>query len=184
MSKERRRYPRAAVEFNLTVETPGGPWQGKTMNLSPVGVKVAPLRQPLLLPAGTSVQIRFPTHDRANPFSLAASVVRADDNGIAFSFDNVGAQEFKRIKSLVDTDMQREWQELLQKIEAQHAPVASVVTPGADNSELDRWQALLARLGYDSLQLPSDGTLTRQWRDFLTRLETQAGDKATKQPTR
>jgi hypothetical protein len=172
------------VEFNLTVETPGGPWHGKTMNLSPVGVKVAPLRQPLLLPTGTSVQIRFPTHDRANPFSLAASVVRADNDGIAFSFDNVGAHEFKRIKSLVDTDMQREWQELLQKIEEQHAPVPSVVTPGADNSELDRWQALLARLGYDSLQLPSDGTLTRQWRDFLTRLETQADEKATKQPRR
>ena len=182
MSKERRRYPRAAVELNLTVETPGGPWHGKTLNLSPVGVKVAPLRQPLLLPTGTSVQIRFPTLDRANPFSLAASVVRADADGIAFSFDKVGAQEFKRIKSLVDSDMQREWQELLQQIEARHAPV--VVSPGGDRSELDRWQALLARLGYDSVQLPSDGTLTRQWRDFLTRLETQAGEKTTKQPPR
>ncbi len=184
MSKERRRYPRAAVEFNLTVETPGGPWHGKTMNLSPVGVKVAPLRQPLLLPTGTSVQIRFPTHDRANPFSLAASVVRADSDGIAFSFDKVGAQEFKRIKSLVDSNLQREWQELLQQIEAQHSPVASVVSPGGDRSELDRWQTLLDRLGYDSVQLPSDGTLTRQWRDFLTRLEAQAGDKATKKPSR
>ncbi len=183
MSKERRRYPRAAVEFNLTVETPGGSWQGKTMNLSPVGVKVAPLRQPLLLPAGTSVQIRFPTHDRGNPFSLPASVVRADPDGIAFKFGDVGAQEFKRIKSLVDSNLQQEWADLLQQLEAQ-SPPATVRRLGGDPSELERWQALLARLGYDSLQLPSDGTLTRQWRDFLTRLETQAGDKATKQPTR
>ena len=184
MSKERRRYPRAAVEFNLTIETPGGPWHGKTMNLSPVGVKVAPLRQPLLLSPGTSVQIRFPTHDRTNPFSLAASVVRADSDGIAFSFDNVGANEFKRIKSLVDPDMQREWQELLQKIEEQHAPVASEAGPGDGPTELDRWRALLDRLGFDSVQLPSDGTLTRQWREFLTRLETQGGDKSTKPASR
>lgn len=183
MSKERRRYPRAAVEFNLTIETPGGPWHGKTMNLSPVGVKVAPLTQPLLLPTGTSVQIQFPTPDRGNPFSLAASVVRADPDGIAFSFDNVGAQEFKRIKSLVDSSLQKEWQELLQQIEAE-APAASVVSRGGDRSELRRWQALLDRLGFDSVQLPSDGTLTRQWRDFLNRLESQAGNKPTKQPSR
>jgi len=184
VSKERRRYPRAAVELNLTVETPGGPWHGKTLNLSPVGVKVAPLRQPLLLPLGTGVQIRFPTHDRSNPFSLPASVVRADPDGIAFQFGDVGAQEFKRIKSLVDSNLQQEWQELLQQLEAQQSPVASAVNQGGDRSELDRWQALLDRLGFDSIQLPNDGTLTRQWRDFLNRLEAQASDKPTKQPLR
>ena len=154
------------------------------MNLSPVGVKVAPLRHPLLLPPGASVQIRFPTHDRANPFSLPATVVRADPDGIAFRFGDVGAQEFKRIKSLVDSNLQREWQDLLQQIEAQHSPAASVVSRGGDSSELERWQVLLDRLGFDSVQLPADGTLTRQWRDFLNRLETQAGDKPTKQPPR
>ena len=184
MSKERRRYPRAAVEFNLTVETPGGPWHGKTLNLSPVGVKVAPLRQPLLIPPGTSVQIRFPTLGRANPFSLPATVQRADPDGIAFRFSEIGAQEFRRLKGFVDSDLQREWQELLQQIEAQHSPVASVVSQGGDRSELDRWQVLLDRLGFDCVQLPADGTLTRQWRDFLNRLETQAGDKPTKQPPR
>jgi hypothetical protein len=184
MIKERRKYPRAGIEFNITVETPAGPWQGKAMNLSPVGVKVAPLRNPLLLPLGTSVQIRFPTHDVGNPFSLPASVVRADPDGIAFSFDNVGAQEFRRLKSLVDSDLQREWQELLQQIEAQNSPVVSPGSRGGDSSELDRWQALLDRLGFDSVQLPSDGTLTRQWRDFLDRLEAQASDKPTKQPPR
>ncbi|MBI3031661.1 MAG: PilZ domain-containing protein [Candidatus Rokubacteria bacterium] len=185
MTKERRRYPRAAVEFNITVETPAGPWQGRTMNLSPVGIKVAPLRHPLLLPVGTSVQIRFPTHDREHPFSLQADVVRADSDGIAFRFGSVGAQEFKRLKSLVDSNLQREWQELLQQIEARHAPAAGASSlVDSDRSELDRWQALLDRLGFDSLQLPSDGVLTGQWRDFLKRLEAQADEKPTKQSPR
>jgi len=185
MSKEKRRYPRAAVEFNLTVETPDGPWQGRTMNLSPVGTKIAPLRDPLRLPPGTGVQIRFPTHNGEHPFSLPASVVRTDPDGIAFSFGNVGAQEFKRLKSLVDSNLQREWQELLQQIEVRQSPAASGGRPGGgDRSELERWRALLDRLGFDSVQLPSDGTLTRQWRDFLDRLETQTGDKPAKQPPR
>ena len=183
MVKERRRYPRAGVEFNITVETPGGPWQGRTMNLSPVGIKIAPLRHPLLLPVGTSVQIRFPTDDREPPFSLPATVHRADPDGIAFSFGNVGAQEFKRLKSLVDSNLQQEWQELLQQIEAQ-SPAATVRSLGGDRSELERWQALLDRLGFDSLQLPSEGVLTGQWRDFLKRLEAEGAEKERRQPPR
>jgi len=180
MVKERRRYPRAGIEFNITVETPGGPWQGRTMNLSPVGIKIAPVRHPLLIPVGTGVQVRFPTHDREHPFSLRATVHRTDADGIAFRFDNVGAQEFKRLKSLVDSNLQQEWQELLRQIEAQ-SPAATVRSLGGDRSELDRWQALLDRLGFDSLQLPSDGVLSGQWRDFLKRLEAQADEKPTKQ---
>ena len=183
MGNERRRYPRAPVEFNIAVDTPAGPWNGKTLNLSPVGIKIAPLRQPLLLPLGTSVQIRFPTLGRANPFSLPATVQRADPDGVAFKFGELGAQEFRRLKGFVDSNLQQEWQEVLEQIEAQ-SPPASAVAQSRDRTELERWQALLDRLGFDSVQLPSDGTLTRQWRDFLNRLETQAGDKSTKQASR
>ena len=185
MTKERRQYPRAGIEFNIAVETTGAPWVGRTMNLSPVGIKVAPIRQPLLLPQGTNVQIRFPTLDREPGFSLPATVQRADPDGIAFSFGNLEAPQFKRLKSLVDSDMQREWQELLQQIEGWHSPAASGGSPGdGDRSELDRWQALLNRLGFDSLQLPSDGMLTGQWRDFLNRLEAEAAEKTRKQQPR
>ncbi len=185
MAKERRQYPRAGVEFNITVDTPGRPWQGRTMNLSPVGIKVAPLRNPLLLPLGTSVQIRFPPRDRELPFSLPATVQRVDPDGIAFGFGNLAAQEFKRLKSLVDSDLQREWQELLQEIEGQHAPAAAGGRSGDnDPSELDRWQALLNRLGFDNLQLPTEGVLTGQWRDFLNRLEAERAEKARKQEPR
>jgi hypothetical protein len=153
------------------------------MNLSPVGTKIAPLRDPLRLPPGTGVQIRFPTHNGEHPFSLPASVVRTDPDGIAFSFGNVGAQEFKRLKSLVDSNLQQEWQELLRQIEAQ-SPAATVRSLGGDRSELERWQALLDRLGFDSLQLPSEGVLTGQWRDFLKRLEAEGAEKERKQPPR
>ena len=185
MAKERRQYPRAGIEFNITVETPSAPWVGRTMNLSPVGIKVAPIRQPLLLPPGTNVQIRFPTRDREPPFSLAATVRRADPDGIAFSFGNLEAQQFKRLKSLVDSDLQREWQELLQQIEGRHSPAAAGGrSGGSDESELARWEALLMRLGFDSLQLPTDGVLSGQWRDFLNRLEAEGAEKARKQPPR
>lgn len=185
MVKERRQYPRAGIQFNITVETPGGQWQGRTMNLSPVGIKVAPLRHPLLLPLGTSVQIRFPTRDRETSFSLPASVQRADPDGIAFRFGNLGVQEFRRLKSLVDSNLQREWQELLQQIEGRPSPAAmGGQAGGSDESELARWEALLTRLGFDSLELPSDGTLTRQWRDFLNRLEAERAEKARKQQPR
>lgn len=183
MVKDRRQYPRAGIQFNITVETPGGPWQGRTMNLSPVGIKVAPLRHPLLLPLGTGVQVRFPTGDRELPFSLPATVQRADPDGIAFSFGNLAAHEFKRLKSLVDSNLQREWQELLEQIEGRHAPAAAGARSRASDSELDRWQALLNRLGFDSLQLPSDSTLSGQWREFLKRLEAEGSgaDKVRKQ---
>jgi hypothetical protein len=151
------------------------------MNLSPVGIKIAPL--PVLLLLGTSVQIRFPTRDRELPLSLPATVHRTDPDGIAFSFGNVGAQEFKRLKSLVDSNLQQEWQELLQQIEAQ-SPAATVRSLGGDRSELERWQALLDRLGFDSLQLPSEGVLTGQWRDFLERLEAEGAEKERKRSPR
>jgi hypothetical protein len=137
----------------------------------------------VLLLLGTSVQIRFPTRDRELPLSLPATVHRTDPDGIAFSFGNVGAQEFERLKSLVDSNLQQEWQELLQQIEAQ-SPAATVRSLGGDRSELERWQALLDRLGFDSLQLPSEGVLTGQWRDFLERLEAEGAEKERKRSPR
>lgn len=42
-----------------------------------------------------------------------------------------------------------------------------------DVAELERLKALLHRRGLGSLQLPPDGTLARQWREFLRRLEAE-----------
>jgi len=44
-------------------------------------------------------------------------------------------------------------------------------TSGDDGSENAHWQALLKRLGFEALQLPGDGTLAGQWREFLMQLE-------------
>ena len=40
-----------------------------------------------------------------------------------------------------------------------------------DGSAHVRWQALLKRLGLETLQLPSDGTLAGQWKEFLEQFE-------------
>ena len=50
-------------------------------------------------------------------------------------------------------------------------PEESSETSGDDGSENAHWQALLKRLGFEALQLPSDGTLAGQWREFLKQLE-------------
>lgn len=44
-------------------------------------------------------------------------------------------------------------------------------TSGDDGSEHTRWHALLKRLGLETLQLPSDGTLAGQWKEFLEQFE-------------
>jgi len=44
-------------------------------------------------------------------------------------------------------------------------------TSGAGGSEHAHWQALLKRLGLETLQLPSDGTLAGQWKEFLEQFE-------------
>ena len=44
-------------------------------------------------------------------------------------------------------------------------------TSGEEGSEHAHWQAVLKRLGLETLQLPSDGTLAGQWKEFLEQFE-------------
>ena len=44
-------------------------------------------------------------------------------------------------------------------------------TSGDDRSKNAHWLALLKRLGLESLQLPSDGRLAGQWKEFLEQFE-------------
>lgn len=44
-------------------------------------------------------------------------------------------------------------------------------TSGDDSSKNAHWLALLKRLGLETLQLPSDGRLTGQWKEFLEQFE-------------
>lgn len=184
MGKDRRRHPRAEIQLEVTLGAAGREWPGKTVTLSPFGAKVAPLaNSPRLLP-GTKVELRLRPQDQ-DPLSVPATVSRLDHDGVALSFDSLGDPEFQQLKRLVDAAQKHEWQEVLTQLGVGPLPDASAGssrqsvmplegapgTTGAEGSETDRWQAVLSRLGMEGLQLPREGPLTPQWREFLRRLE-------------
>ncbi len=186
MGRDRRRYPRASIGLDVTVEATGRLWKGKTVDLSPYGAKVASPATSAKLPPGTSVQLRFPGRGHGARLSLTASVVRTDPDGMALSFGSLEDRQFQRLKDFVGSALLREWQELLQDIGAGQRlddravaptqpnlpPEEPPVTTGDHGSKKDRWQALLNQIGLD-VQLPSNGSLSRQWLEFLERLEDQ-----------
>ena len=103
MEKDRRRYPRAGVELEVSLETSGIRWQGKTVALSPYGAKVALPPHPVTLPPGRSVEARLALPGEDSPLSLMAQVLRVDPDGLALNFPNQGAPAFERLKDLVDS---------------------------------------------------------------------------------
>jgi len=103
MEKDRRRYPRAGVELEVSLETSGIRWQGKTVALSPYGAKVALPPHPVTLPPGRSVETRLALPGEDSPLSLMAQVLRVDPDGIALNFPNQGAPPFERLKDFVDS---------------------------------------------------------------------------------
>ena len=90
------------MELDATVEANGSVWEGKTLNLSPDGAKIASPARSVDLPRGTSVKIRFPLPDR-DPLSLIANVERMDPDGIALSFNGLGDQGFQRLIESVES---------------------------------------------------------------------------------
>ena len=103
MGKDRRRYPRVGLELDVSLETSGIRWQGKTVVLSPYGAKVALPPHPVTLPPGRSVEARLALPGGDSPLSLMAQVLRVDPDGIALNFLTQGAPACERIKDLVDS---------------------------------------------------------------------------------
>lgn len=199
MGRERRRYHRTTLGVDISLEVAGRQWQAKTINLSPYGAKVARLPNVGTLLDGTSVQLRLPAVGQEPPLCLTANVERTESDGIALSFPALGDQQLQRLKDLVDSLLLREWQELASQLVDAKTPekvgaaaASAVPTPKsaegerplaprepADDGEAERerWQALLHRLGFEHIQLPRDGTLARQWREFLKRHEVEPPEK-------
>jgi len=103
MRKDRRRYPRVGLELDVSLETSGIRWQGKTVVLSPYGAKVSLAPHPVTLPPGRSVEARLALPGEDSPLSLMAQVLRVDPDGIALNFLTQGAPACERIKDLVDS---------------------------------------------------------------------------------
>lgn len=106
MSRDRRRYPRVAVEMNLAFEAEGILREAKAVDLGPYGLKVVLPANSIAFPPGTRIELRLDIPN-GDPISLAASVVRTDSDGIALSFTNPGALPFARLKDLVDSLLQK-----------------------------------------------------------------------------
>lgn len=145
MAEDRRRYPRATVGVAVTLEAESTQWHAKTLNLSPYGVKVASVAQAHPLRPGSRAQLRVALPDQDAPLALPASVVRTDPDGVALQFESPGDSEFGRIKNLVDSLLQREWQEVLQEM-GTPAPTGPAPTafrsPSGDRAPVPRaWRA-------------------------------------------
>lgn len=103
MGQDRRRYARVGVALDFTVEVAGTQWRGKTLDLSPYGVKLALAANAVTLSPGTKVGLRLALPGGDSPLSLTARVVRADADGLALCFVNLGAFSFARLRTLVDS---------------------------------------------------------------------------------
>src|SRR5437867_12734442 len=98
-SAELRRYPRARASWRVAVEMPGGRTVNReTIDGGPHGVKV---KLDESVGAGSRVRLRFQPPVR-KPLDVASIVWRNDSDGPGFVFVNMPAEDFERLKSLVD----------------------------------------------------------------------------------
>lgn len=189
MAETRLRYPRLGVALDVTVEAGETQLRGRIVDLSPDAVKVRWPWEPARLQPGTDVRLRFALPDREFPFWVTASVARTSPESTILWFVDLEDQQFQRLKDLVDSLLQREWQQVLDEVvtltpsgEGQvkqeetsatsPEPVgeAARVTPEAEATSASS-QELLAQAGLSNLRLPSSGVLSRQWKEFLDGLE-------------
>ena len=150
--QDRRLYARAPVALDVTVEAPDRHWKGMTLKLSPYGAKVTSPASAVPLPAGTSVQVWLHAGDRTTPLRLLASVVHTDPDGLALSFDRLNAEQFQRLKHLVDSLLLREWQEPLNDDQS--------ITPAAE-SKKELWARVHNFIGLIDLRRITQGI--RRW---------------------
>jgi len=98
-SAELRRYPRVRAAWRVALEMPGGKTLTReTIDVGPYGIKV---RLEESVGPGSRVRLRFQPPDR-RPINLESIVWRTDSNGPVFVFVNVPAEDFERLKSVVD----------------------------------------------------------------------------------
>jgi hypothetical protein len=179
MGEDRRRYPRAHVELDVTVDVMGRQWRGKTLAVSPYGAKGVLPGILARLPGRTTVDLGLALPDGHVPLALTACVRGTDPDGVGLSFDSLGSEDFERLRHFVDSVFEEEWREVLRELEG-HPPrdEATSGSPGGrtesrpdpspqqDDVEKARLQSLLRERGFKDLQLP-DGALAPQWREFL-----------------
>ena len=104
--EDRRRSPRAAVAWNVTLENDSeSQWVGEMISLGPFGVKVGLEAGESGLSEGSVVRLRFSPPDGKfpTPMSVKGMVWRVDPDGLVVVFLDLNAHAFLRMKSLVKT---------------------------------------------------------------------------------
>ena len=87
----------------MTVEAEGTLWQGKTVDLSQGGVKIAIPSKSAKLQLGTSVQLRLALPDNQPPVLVMGIVWRREPTSIALLFLGVAGEALERLKALVES---------------------------------------------------------------------------------
>jgi len=178
------------VALDVTVEAGGTQWRGRIINLSPDAVKIRWPGEPAHLQPGTDVRLRFALPDREFPFWLPASVAQTSPQSTVLWFVDLEDQQFWRLKDLLDSLLQREWEQVLDELvvltpsgegpaglhrtsapspepEEPAREMAAASPSQSAGSEADGSQELLAQAGLDRLHFPRDAVLSTQWKEFL-----------------
>ena len=108
MEEDGRRHSRASVNLHVEVEAARNRWSGRTIDLSPYGVKVAARGSLAMLPPGAPAQVQLTLGDREAPLSLPAKVVGADADGVNLNFESPDKRQLQRLKSFVDAVLQQD----------------------------------------------------------------------------
>lgn len=101
--KERRKVSRTDAELDIAfdAEKPYD-WRGKTINLSPYGVKVALPASAIRPLEGTSVKLLLTAPPSAEMLSMKAMVWRREPKSIVLIFVELGREQLERLKDLVE----------------------------------------------------------------------------------
>ncbi len=110
------------MALDVALEATGNRWQGRIVDLSPYTVKVRSLTKAVNLPPGTNVDLRFALPEQGLPLSLTACVLQANPESIVL---NLKPHQFQSLKDLVDSLLEREWQQVLNEL---HGLAPSAVT--------------------------------------------------------
>ena len=102
--KERRKAPRtdAALDISFEAEKPYD-WRGKTVNLSPFGVKVALPASAIRPSEGTSLQLRLGAPDNGPPISLKGMIWRREPKSTTLIFVELDREQLEHLRGLVDS---------------------------------------------------------------------------------
>jgi len=103
-ARDRRRAPRTDAELDVSFEAEKPyDWRGKTINLSPFGVKVALPASAIRPSEGTSLQLRLGAPDNGPPIALKGMIWRREPKSTTLIFVELNREELEQLRALVDS---------------------------------------------------------------------------------